>query len=434
MQRLPAGAAVGVVRNGRLVYAKGFGLRDVAAHKPVDAGTQFEIGSVSKQFTAAAILQLKEVKKLALDDALAKYLPSFPHARDVTLRQLLNQVSGMPDYFDVKGAETIFSSAPGGIEKVAAYAKGPLHFKPGTQWQYSNTNYYVLGRVIEIVSRRSYQAYVREQLFAPAGMSHSDFVSNESKLSDFATGYWRGPDQKGRTRPAPPILESWAGGAGAIVSTVGDVAAWDTALARGKIVTRDDYVLMSTPFRLSNGGSTAYGMGLGIDELDGHERVWHNGETNGAVAMNATYPRDDVAIIVVENSLGVDPKQIETAVFAAMFPDAAAAADKPAQSEDPAVRAHVLHLIDEMLRGSIPAGEMSAQFQKIATYDVQKHIAEQLAPLGTPKAVIFTGKGDRPAAVRYTYRVQFASRSMTLVFIIDKKTNLLDTMGIRKPE
>ncbi len=222
---LPAGAAVGVVRNGQLTYVKGFGMRDIAARKPVGAQTQFEIGSVTKQFTAAAILQLKERQKLALDDVLAKYMASFPHAREVTLRQLLNQVSGLPDYFGIKGSETLFSTTPGSLEKVAAYAKRPLHFKPGTQWQYSNTNYYVMGRVIEIVSRQSYDAYVREHLFAPAGMSHSDFVSNESKLRDFATPYWRGPDAKGPERPAPPILESWAGGAGAIVSTIGDLAA-----------------------------------------------------------------------------------------------------------------------------------------------------------------------------------------------------------------
>jgi len=430
--RLPAGAAVGVIRNGKLVYVKAFGMRDIAGHKLVDADTRFEIGSVTKQFTAAAILQLKERRMLALDDSLAKYLPSFPHARDVTLRQLLNQVSGLPDYFDVKGSERVFATTPGSIDKVAAYTKGPLHFSPGTQWQYSNTNYYVLGRVIEVVSHQQYDTYVREQLFARAGMPHSDFVGGESKLSDFAIPYSQGTKTKGAPRTAPPILQSWAGGAGAIVSTVGDLAAWDTALATGKIVTADDYALMSRPFVLTNGSLTAYGMGLGIDESNGHKRIWHAGLSNGSATMNASYPADKVDIIVFANSDGANPGAIEAAVFETIFPNAAASG-KPGAGENLVMRPRVLHFIDGLLHGTIRPNEMSPQFQKMATPDVQQHIAQQLAPLGTPKALVFVSKGDRPGATRYTYRIQFATKAMTVMVVLDNRTKILNTMGIERP-
>ena len=429
--RPSTGAAVGVVRNGKLVYAKGFGLRDIAARKPVDADTRFEIGSVTKQFTAAAILQLKERGKLALDDRLAKFVPSFPHAGQLTLRQLLNQVSGLADYTEVRGIDTD-TSAPGGLAKIAAFARGPLHFVPGTRFEYSSTNAYVLGRVIEVVSQRSYDDYVREHLFAPARMSHSDFIGHESKLRDFATPYWQGRDSKGVTRPAPPLLESWAGGAGAIVSTVGDLAAWDTALARGTIVSREDYKLMSTPFVLRNGTSTAYGMGLSVNEMDGHRRVWHSGGTNGSLTLNATYPSDAVAIIVLENNVNADPSGIEGAVFAAVFPRAAAAASKPAGREDMAMRPRIVQLIDEALHGAIPASEMSPQFQNIALPEVQKQIARRFARLGQPKAVTFVSKSPRTGAMRYTYRVEFTGQAVTFIIVIDNKTKLLDAMGIRR--
>ncbi len=129
-------------------------MRNIAARLPVNAETAFEIGSVSKQFTAAAILQLKEQGRLDLDRPVATYVPSFPHARALTVRQLLNQVSGLPDYTDGKGFDTKVSATPGSLEKVAAYASTPLEFAPGTRWEYSNTNYYVLSRVIEVIAKR----------------------------------------------------------------------------------------------------------------------------------------------------------------------------------------------------------------------------------------------------------------------------------------
>lgn len=426
------GGIVGVVRNGALVYLKPFGYRNAAAREKVDAQTAFEIGSITKQFTAAAILQLKEAGKLSLDDSVAKYLPAFPHASELTLRELLYQISGLPDYTHAKGFVTTISPSTGGsIGKVAQLASGPLHFSPGTGWEYSNTNYYVLGRVLEIVSGQSYDAYVRTHLFAPAGMAHSALIADESTLNDVATGYWEGAKGTDPVRPARPIRDSWAGGAGAIVSTVADLAAWDNALANGTIVSRSDYTLMSSPGTLKNGNKTDYGMGLGINPLYNHRRIWHNGGTNGSLSMNATYPDDHIDIIIFENDLAGDPGQMEAAVFGALFPEAVASARKPVPGEDPAMRKRALKLIDDTLHGTTPMSEFSPQFQKIATPATQKQIAEQLAPLGARTAVIYRGKADDANATRYTYRVEFGQRALLVIIAIDKTTNLVDGIGIR---
>jgi D-alanyl-D-alanine carboxypeptidase len=427
-----AGAAIGIVHDGHLIYVKTFGDRNIADNKPVDADTRFEIGSVTKQFTAAAILQLQEQGKLSIDDRLAKYLPSFPHASEITLRQLLNQVSGLPNYTEMPDIATQMSTVPDAATKIAAYVTGPLHFTPGTKWEYSNTNYWVLGHIVATVSGMSWEDYVRTHIFTPAGMLHSGFVSDEPTFTDFATPYWAGPKNDGPLEPAPVMLEAWPGGAGAIVSTVGDLAAWDTALASGRIVSHDDYALMSAPAHLVDGKLTNYGMGLAADEHEGHQRVAHGGGTNGSVTSNSTYPDDKLNIIVLENSLRGDPNAIESAVLESIYPDALAAARLPAKGEDLGVRPRVVRLIDQLLSGTLPASELSPAMQQVLSPDRQKASAAHFETFGPPIAVIFKGSQENTnGTTTYVYRVQFAHADETFVVVIDKKTGTVDGMTIR---
>jgi D-alanyl-D-alanine carboxypeptidase len=425
----PAGAAIGIVKDGALVYTKVYGLRNIEKSEPVDADTRFNIGSVTKQFTAAAILQLQERGKLSIDDELSKYFPTFPHADEITLRQMLNQVSGLADY--LQGLPPDQLATGGGLPAVAKRVDVPLHFTPGTQWQYSNTNYYVLGKVVEKASGESYESYVRENLFGPARMTHSGFMADEPTIDDFAVGYWNGMNDDLPLKPAPEIQEGWAGGAGAIVSTLADMAAWDTALASGKVVSPQDYALMTTPPKLAGGARDTYGMGLGVDPLDGHARIWHNGGSTGSFTMNAYYPNDHIEIIVFENSTSGDPGAVETAVLESMFPDAALAARTAAPGEDLSLRPRILHLLDEVLQGTLQPNELDARFAKIATPERQKRIAAQLASLGSPKNIIFKGKHSNAEGTEYVYRVEFGSKSATFFAFFDKGTDLVGGLGLQ---
>ncbi len=425
----PVGAAVAIVKDGALVYTKVYGRRNVAKNEPVDADTGFNIGSVTKQFTAAAILQLQEQGKLSIDHKLAQYEPAFPHANEITLRQLLNQVSGLADYLQRVSPAQLATG--GSLEAVAKLVDVPLHFTPGTKWEYSNTNYYVLGKVVEKVSGESYESYVREHLFGPAGMTHSGFMSDEPTMSDFAVGYWNGMHDNLPLQPAPEIQEGWAGGAGAIVSTLADMAAWDTALHSGKIVTPHDYEMMITPPKLPGSAPDTYGMGLGVDPLDGHARIWHNGGSLGSFTMNSYYPNDRVNIIVFENSTSGDPGAVETAVVESMFPDAALAARTAAPGEDVSMRPRILHLLDEVLHGTLQASELDPRFAKMATPQTQKQIAAQLAPLGAPKSIIFKGKRIDERGTAYTYRVEFANGTATFIAVFDKGSGLVAGIGIQ---
>ena len=425
----PVGAAVGIVKNGQLVYIKTYGLRNVAKNEPVDDNTRFEIGSVTKQFTAAAVLQLQEAGKLSIDDKLAKYLPQFPHANEITLRQMLNQVSGLEDYLHHVPPEQL--SSGGGLAAIAALVNVPLHFTPGTKWEYSNTNYYVLGKVVENVSGQSWEAYVREHIFAPAGMTRSAFVDDEPTLDDFAVGYWNGFHAERPMQPAPLIHNAWAGGAGEIVSTVADMAAWDTALTSGKIVNAADYALMSTPPLLPNGQHDTYGMGLGADPLDGHKRIWHNGGSLGSFTMNATYPDDHLDIIVFENSNTGDPNAVEAAVLESMFSDAAIAAHAAAPGEDLAMRPLILHFLDEAMSGSLKSTEFAPSLAKLATPETEQHLAQQFAPLGKPTAVIFKGKVETGDTTIYHYRIEFQTTTKNFDIGFNNKTHLVESLGLR---
>jgi CubicO group peptidase (beta-lactamase class C family) len=426
------GAAVGVYQNGTLVSLKTYGLRDVAKKLPVDAGTRFEIGSVTKQFTAAAILQLQAQGKLSIDDPLAKYLPSFPHAKEITLRQLLNQISGLPNYTSMPDIQTLMSTIPDATDKVVAYLNKPLNFTPGTKWQYSNTNYWVLGKVVAHVSGVSWEDYIREHIFKPAGMTHSGFMSDESNFDDFAIPYWQGPKSDGPTVAAPAIRESWAGGAGAIVSTVGDLAAWNAALANGTIVSHDDFVLMSSPGHLANGKATDYGMGLAPDTHEGHARVGHNGGTNGSLSEDATYPNDHLDIIILENDVRGAPEAVETAVLETIYPDALVAARKPAPGEDRSVRPHIVRLLDGVIHGTLAQSELSPQMQKILTPEVLKRSAAHFGPFGAPTAIVFKIKSDSGFnATWYVYRIEFAHGEVRNFEVqLDDKTGIVTGMQL----
>ena len=320
-ERIP-GAALALTRDGFVVYVSGYGNRNLAKTEPADAQTHFEIGSVTKQFTAAAVLQLSEAGKLSLDNRLSTYLPDFPHAGEFTLRELLDQTSGLYDYIGNTNVLESASSVRGYDSVVALIRNKPLAFRPGTQWAYSNTNYIALGRVIEVVSGLAYEAYVQEHLFNTAGMGETVTIDDESHVPDMATGYRA---DNGAIRTSPHFDSKWLWSAGEFVSTAGDLAKWDAALASGKILNTRDYALMQTASHASNRGATGYGFASYIDTYDGHPRVWHSGLTLGFDAANVVFPADHLAIIALVNDGNADAITLASGVFDTLFPAAASA-------------------------------------------------------------------------------------------------------------
>jgi len=247
-----AGVAVEVVRRGQVIVKKGYGKANVELDVPMTERNVFRIGSITKQFTAAAIMRLVERGGLKLDDDVGKLLPDAPlHGKHVTLAQLLTHTSGIKNYSELK---EVHQPPPLPPARLYALLKDqPFEFEPGQSWRYSNTNYYLLGLVIEKVSGKKYADFLRDEVLARAGLTHTRYCDNEPIIAGRTEGYE--PDGP-RLKNAPPIDMSAPFAAGALCSTVEDLVAWSQALAGGKVVSPASYARMTTPVKTADGKMT----------------------------------------------------------------------------------------------------------------------------------------------------------------------------------
>ena len=327
------GLAVGIAHRGKLVFSKGYGLANLETGTPVTPETVFNIFSVTKTFTAAAVMQLVERKRLKLKDSVSRYLPDFPRGDEITIRQLLSHTSGLNDYSGSLPNAGRVGATPDELVALVANANKKFAFEPGTRWQYSNSNFVLLGRIIEIVGRASYRDYLARNVFEPAGLEHTAVDRNDDVVVGRATGYVARPG-------APSGYEnhyfdiSLPFAAGAMRSNVPDLAKWFAAFFDGRIVSRSSVEAMSTtPARLKDGklagdapadpsiapgAAGYYGLGIRAYELDGHRAIGPGGSWNHFSAKVTNYPDDQVLIIVLAN-IGGQASQIEQGVAKIML-------------------------------------------------------------------------------------------------------------------
>jgi D-alanyl-D-alanine carboxypeptidase len=398
------GAIVAVVSNDHVIYSHSYGLRDPARNLPVRADTHFEIGSITKQFTATAILQLRQAGKLDIDATVATYLPDAPHAGEVTLRQLLSHTSGLHEYFDDPNIDRD-AVKPINFTGIMARVKDrPLDFAPGARWSYSNTGYIMLGRIIEVLSGQSYETYIKTHLIDRVGMIHTYTVSDEFQLPEMAVGY-RHVDK--RLEPAPTISESFGWAAGNIVTTIGDLIKWDAALRTGKIVSKSDYELMTTSVTTQQ-GDAGYGFALFIERVEGQRRIGHTGGSFGFTSANEYFPDQKLEIIAFTN-IGDDapePGEILTQViFDDLYPKIAADAARPSPGADPAVTAIVKSVFVGLERGDPDYGLFNDSLAGKLKDGLAQRLAKAFASYGQPTAIIF--KGSRATENRASSDYEF---------------------------
>lgn len=290
------GLALAVARDGRIIKARGYGLASVELGAPVMPETVFEIGSVTKQITAAAVMLLVEEGKVALDDKIGKYLPSAPETWSaVTVRHLLTHTSGLRNYTGLPGFE--LTEHLSRDQFIKAIAKYPPNFAPGAAWSYSNTAYNLLGFVIEAASGQSYWQFVRERIFRPLGMNSTADRDPRFVIRNRAGGYeWERGTLVGRDYDLTDVFA-----AGAIVSTVLDLAKWDAALYTERLLKRRSLEQVWTPVRLNDGTTYPYGFGWYVENFRGHRRLRHNGQTAGFAASIARYTDARLTFIVLTN-------------------------------------------------------------------------------------------------------------------------------------
>ncbi|GJM30286.1 MAG: hypothetical protein DHS20C17_29210 [Cyclobacteriaceae bacterium] len=297
------GAAVLIARDGEVLYEKGFGFANLKKNIMITPETEFRIGSVTKQFTAVAILKLQQEGKLSIDDKLSKFIPDYPRGDEVSIHHLLTHTSGIKSYTDKINFENKEVTKPiASVEAhIESFKNDPYNFDPGETWSYNNSGYFLLGYIIEQVSGQSYHAYLNQAFFQPLGMKNTGFHHKGISLKNEAIGYGY---KDGKAEIAPDWEMSWAGGAGALYSTVGDLYKWNEAIFNGKVLEEANLQAAFTPVTLNDGevSQPKYGYGWMINEFRGWNEVQHGGGLPGFLAFHARFPDQNITVTVLTNA------------------------------------------------------------------------------------------------------------------------------------
>ena len=317
------GVAVLVARDGKIVFQGGFGFADLEKKTPVTPETKFRIGSISKQFTAAAILKLAEEKKLAVTDTLAKFFPDFPQGGEITLHHLLTHTSGIHSYTDKADFLGRVNTAIEPGKLIESFKKDAPDFAPGAGFHYNNSAYFLLGEVVAKVSEKPLGDFLRDTFFTPLGMKDTGVFVNSAPPPGVARGY---SFSEGKSAPALDWDMSWAGGAGALYSTVGDLFRWNEALFGGRVVNNASLKAMTTPVTLPAGvDGMKYGYGLVLSEVRRLRAIGHGGGLNGWSSDLLRLPDQNCTVVVLANALppppGLAPSEISHAAAERILAD-----------------------------------------------------------------------------------------------------------------
>ena len=295
------GLSLAVVRDGKIVVAKGYGMSNLELSTPATENTAFALYSITKTFTGVATMMLVEEGKISLEDPISKYLADLPdNWKPVTIRQLLNHTSGIKDF-----APILFESGDvlrdyKQAEVLKLVAADPLDFPSGERWNYTNTGFYLLGMVIEKVSGKTYEQFLQERIFVPLGMGDTRFENFSEIIPNRANGYtWQKTGFRNAVRISPTLSFSTAG----LVSTVLDLAKWDAALSSEKLLKKSTLNQMWTNAKLNNGQIVSeYGLGFGLTPFRGHKRTGHLGGSSGFATAISRFVDDKLTVIVLSNA------------------------------------------------------------------------------------------------------------------------------------
>jgi D-alanyl-D-alanine carboxypeptidase len=399
-------ASVAVVQHGKLVYTHAYGFAHLtggsAPAVPATAEMRYSIGSISKQFTAAAVLMLQEEGKLSLDDAVGKYIPGLTEGDKVTIRQILSHTSGYQDYWPEDYVMTPMLKPESAQQIIDAWAKKPLDFEPGTKWQYSNTNFVIAGKIVETVTGAPLMDMLVSRIFRPLGMK-SVWNSDEAKLTSVdATAYYR--HALGPLRVAPKEGRGWMFAAGELAMTAHDLALWDESLIAQTVLKPESYRQMFTEVKLKDGNGTHYGLGVEVMDRNGHRSIEHSGEVSGFVSDNEVLVDDGVAVAVLTNQ------------------DAVGAASAIARLAAPAVlnapltapEQQAIDIYHGLQQGRIDRTLLAPNLSDYFTTEALADFQSSLAPLGEPLSFHQGGEQLRGGMTFRRFQIVYPGRHLTL--------------------
>jgi D-alanyl-D-alanine carboxypeptidase len=401
-QRGVPSASIAVVEGGKLVYTHAYGLAHIDPDKPATPEMRYSIGSISKQFTATAILLLQQEGKLTLDDPVGKYVPGLTRGDEVTIREILSHTSGYQDYWPEDYLMTPMMKPTTAQYIIDTWAKKPLDFDPGTKWQYSNTNFVIAGLIVEKVSGEKLMDFLEKHIFHKLGM-HSVWDSNETKLtSTDATPYIRAA--LGPLRLAPKEGRGWMFAAGELAMTPHDLALWDISLIDQSILSVESYKEMFTEVKLKDGKDTHYGLGVEVTELDGHPAIEHSGEVTGFVSDNVVLPDDGVAVAVTTNHMAGGASEIADLIAGLV---AGNKNQVPAEQQ-------AIAIYRGLQKGEIDRSLLAPNLNDYFDTQTVNDFKNSLAPLGEPLSFRQTREELRGGMTFRAFRIVYPTRRLIL--------------------
>jgi D-alanyl-D-alanine carboxypeptidase len=395
--------SVAVVQNGSLAYAKAFGFADLGEQRRAETTTRYAVGSISKQFTVAAILLAQEAGKLSLDDTVAKYFPDFTRASEITIRELLSHTAGYEDFApqDYIIPEWTKPTTPQAI--LDHWAKKPLNFDPGTRWQYSNTNYVLAGEIFEKATGQKLVPFLRERIFDPLEMkSPGDCEDHAPGDASRYTRFALGPP-----RPVAGEGPGWYFAAGELCMTASDLSRWDVAFLQKKILSAKSYEEFKREVKLKDGKGTHYALGLSVSDDGGVPVISHSGEVSGFLAVNTVYPTKNLAVIVLSNEDGINlVGSLSRAIGTSLL--------QPPDANDAAALGRVRGVLETLAQGRIDRALFTSNANAYFTDEALADYKSSLAPLGSLLQVTLRNKQLRGGMTHYGYRATFEKKTVAL--------------------
>ncbi|HEY3861088.1 MAG TPA: serine hydrolase domain-containing protein [Verrucomicrobiae bacterium] len=382
------GLSVAIARGGSVVWSGAFGQSSLETGALATTDTVFSIGSVTKQFTAACILLLAQDGKLSVHDKVARYYPNLTRAEDITLLDLMNHVSGYPDYYPLDFVDSRMESPISPDDLIERYAGGKLDFEPGTKWSYSNTGFVILGRIVEKVSGKKLGEFMTERILRPAGMGHSFFGPPAGRdMAEGCTRFALGPQKRAR-----PEAQGWLDGAAGLNCTALDLVKWDMALTGGRVLNAESYALMTEPRRLPDGREREYGCGIGVQNIAHTIVLNHEGAVSGFQTWNVTVPAARSALVILSDCEEWDAvNELKVVLAKLIMPDAPWI---PVIAGPDAGRA-ALNFYDSLRKGSIDRTELGDEFSRYLTADKIREASARFKTLGPARGAEIKDRSER---------------------------------------
>ncbi len=408
-QKIP-GISLAIVKDGKPLIVKGYGLSNVEHRVPVKPETIFQSGSVGKQFTAAAVMLLVEDGKLNLDDKIGKYLGEVPDSwGKITIRHLLSHTGGMTDYpnnFDFRRDYTE-------DELLKIIRETPLAFAPNEKWQYSNFGFVTLGIIIRKASGQFYGDFLRERVFKPLGMTTARVISEGDIVENRAAGYILNKGEIKNQSWVNPSLNTTADGALYLSSL--DMIKWDEALENGKLLKPGSLAAMWTPIMLNSGKEHPYGFGWAVKTVNGQRLIEHGGAWQGFKAFIARYPDDKLTVILFANLANLDPAKLAHSIAEIVDPNLK---PKPITDPDPKATAEFRTILEDLTTGKTNRDIFTPQLQKLL-FDNPDRLFEFLKGMGPIKTFLPIERRVESSSVAYRYQVEYGEITLNLSIVRD---------------